>query len=292
MAKRIHLVHRIGNTKIVKNTFEGYYIKVSDNEKAVAVIVEATSGTQIITSSGSFRGLDVKLTYDIKVNGLTPIKYDAMGPFKYFPFMECRHSVQSMNHRATGKITIRPKNGQTQTFDFTNGHGYIEGDRGHSFPTRYFWTQCNVWEYPCHSVTSAERTHSEESQGRDRQPLSIMATCARIPYLGLKFWGAICIIHYSGKEYRLASYLGARIKQFDRDKIVVTQGLGKRRKTLTVTILDPNKNIHALQAPIKGRFTRTIYESVFTAVRYKFTIGETTLFDVTSNAAAYEYSSI
>ncbi len=38
--------------------------------------------------------LDGKLCFE----QLTPIRYDIMGPFKYVPFMQCRHRVYSMCH--------------------------------------------------------------------------------------------------------------------------------------------------------------------------------------------------
>lgn len=58
-------------------------------------------------------------------------------PFKYVPFMECRHSVWSMRHSVSGTVYI---NGQE--YSFQNAWGYWEGDRGHSFPKEYLWTQC------------------------------------------------------------------------------------------------------------------------------------------------------
>lgn len=277
----------------MKETFEGYYFKVADNDKAVAVIVEENTGTQIITDRDSFQGDDVKLTYDIELGPLSPIKYDAMGPFKFFPFMECRHSVQSMDHNATGCITIKPKNKPAQVFDFQDARGYIEGDRGHSFPTKYFWSQCNVWQEQCFRSHFASEVASHTSYAKpSRHWLSVMVSCAVIPYLGLKFLGTICIVHFNGREIRLATYLGARVKQFTYDKLVITQGWGKRRKILTVTVLEPEKNVHGLRAPVRGQFSRTIYESVCTPVQYKLTMGKAILFDVTGKAAAYEYSEI
>ena len=43
----------------------------------------------------------------------TPIRYDIMGPFRYVPFMECRHSVLSMGHSVNREIRI---NGTAYTF--------------------------------------------------------------------------------------------------------------------------------------------------------------------------------
>ena len=81
-----------------------------------------------------------------------------MGPFAYFPFMECFHGVLSMKHRVSGSIVVNSKE-----LIFNNGIGYIEKDWGRSFPKRYLWLQCNDF--------STEET-------------SIMVSIADIPFLG------------------------------------------------------------------------------------------------------------
>ena len=72
----------------------------------------------------------------IRFGRMSPIRYDIMGPFRYIPFMECRHSVFSMQHTVNGRLRI---NGVD--YIFQDGTGYIEGDRGYSFPKHYAWTQ-------------------------------------------------------------------------------------------------------------------------------------------------------
>ena len=243
----------------MKKRFEGYYNKITDTQKAVAIIIEKSSGIQVITKDDSF--VNPEIEWGIKYGEFTPIKYDAMGPFKFFPFMECKHKVVSMNHRASGKILI---NGHE--FIFENADGYIEGDSGRSFPKKYFWSQCNTF--------------------KDIDNLSVMASCARIPYLGLKFTGTICIIHLDGREYRLATYLGARVKAFSKDKLVIKQG----RKLLEIHVPSPDKNAWELLAPVHGKMDRIIKESIASIVHYKFSIGGKIIFDVASDWAAFEYS--
>ena len=71
-------------------------------------------------------------------NGLfLPLRSDIMGPFRFLPRMECAHGIISMGHPLDGVLHL---NGRT--LDFTGGTGYIETDRGRSFPSRYLWTQC------------------------------------------------------------------------------------------------------------------------------------------------------
>ena len=68
---------------------------------------------------------------------LMPIGYDIMGPFRWVPGMECRHSVFSMKHSVNGELFINGK-----SYLFHNGTGYWEGDRGRSFPEKYVWNKC------------------------------------------------------------------------------------------------------------------------------------------------------
>ena len=276
------------------NHFEGYYIKCNNRQTAVAVIFGRAKSKerrhaflQIITQDGSysaeyhyddfiliknpfiliigpnkvsFEEMSVKIEDvegNVKFGRFTPIRYDIMGPFKFFPFMECRHTIISMNHTVTGRFFVNGRD-----IDFDSGTGYIEGDRGKSFPTKYFWTQTH---YP-----------------------DISVSCAKIPYLGLRFIGTICIVHHEGREYRLATYLGARVREFTKNKLVIEQG----KKRLEVDVLTPDDNMQKLLAPMRGSMDRIITESVITTVRYRFIFRGKTLIDKTSTQAAFEYSEV
>jgi len=97
---------------------------------------------------------ELNLAGAIKYTNLTPIRYDIMGPFKFFP-MECRHSITSMRHTLHGNVTM---NGIVH--DYSGGLGYIESDSGRSFPSGYAWVHCNDFRKDC----------------------SIMASVAQIPF--------------------------------------------------------------------------------------------------------------
>ncbi|MCL2756120.1 MAG: tocopherol cyclase family protein [Firmicutes bacterium] len=288
----------------MKKGFRGFYIKCN-GEKNIAFVFgqnanksNKSSFIQVITKDASFNenfefdefthskkpfrvsvgetfidsnSLNVEINRPgLQVHGklefseFAKIKYDAMGPLKLLPRMECKHYVTSMSHTVTGQLVI---NGEIYTFN--NDPGYIEGDRGKSFPLRYFWTQCNSW------------TESKD--------LSIMAAAARIPYMGIRFTGTICIVHYAGKEYRLASYLGARVKEFTNTNFVIKQG----SKLLEIKVTD-DQSKHSLFAPDLGNMTRIIKENIHATVNYKFTVGRgknrQILFDITSPNAAFEFS--
>ena len=104
-----------------------------------------------------------------------------MGPFHYIPFMQYKHSVISMKHIVNGTLTINNEN-----YVFKNDLGYIEGDRGFSFPKQYAWTHCFF------------------NDG------SLMLSVADIPFGLFHFTGSISVILLNDKEYRFATYLGAK----------------------------------------------------------------------------------
>lgn len=190
----------------------------------------------------------------LKFGSLSPIRYDIMGPFKFVPFMQCRHSVFSMKHQVDGQITV---NGQI--YKFQNGIGYIEGDRGYSFPERYIWTQC------CFNDGS------------------LMLSVADIPLCGFNFTGIIGIILLDGKEYRIATYLGAKVKRIGNNSVIVKQG----KYTLTAKLIE--KNSYLLYAPENGKMSRTIHESASCKAYYRFSDNGKILCEFTSDMASFEY---
>lgn len=204
-------------------------------------------------------GLDIQ-TPDLRAFGsigfsaFTPLRYDIMGPFQYVPFLQCRHSVYSMGHFVNGKITI---NGIPYVFQ--NAAGYVEGDRGRSFPREYVWTQCSF------------------SDG------SLMLSIADIPLGAFRFTGVIGAVLLRGKEYRLATYLGARAVKITAEEIIVRQG----KYTLTVKPRGPLG--HPLRAPVGGAMSRTIHEHPSCKAFYRFDDGGNTLLELDAPNAAFEY---
>lgn len=53
-----------------------------------------------------FQSDDLTLKGMLYFKDLTPIRYDIMGPFKFIPFMQCRHRVYSMSHIINGEIIV------------------------------------------------------------------------------------------------------------------------------------------------------------------------------------------
>ena len=279
----------------MREYFCGRYFKCQSKDKTIAVIHayhraggKTTCSIQIITDSGAWNavfpyavytedkkngavtiggnyfGTD-KMTLDIddgavKARGsvsfgnITPIKYDIMGPFRFVPFMECRHSVTSMFHTVDGEIEI---NGEM--FVFSGDIGYIEGDRGYSFPKVYSWTQCCF------------------------EGGSLMLSVADIPFGPVHFTGIIGVIYTDGKERRIATYLGAKAEKIAGGEIVISQ------KKLKFTAKLIEKHAHPLYAPVGGEMTRVIRESASCRAYYKFEEDGKTLVEFESDKASFEY---
>jgi len=107
-----------------------------------------------------------------------------MGWYSFVPFMECYHAVVSMNHKLGGELNWR---GESVSLD--GGKGYSEKDWGRSFPSAWVWMQSNNFDLP---------------------DTSLMASVARIPWLGRHFIGHIVGFLHQGELIRFSTYAGDR----------------------------------------------------------------------------------
>jgi tocopherol cyclase len=256
----------------MRGYFSGRYYKHQKDGKTICFIIgRAGSGdfVQVITNDRilQFDGLkhcrvdDDGLTIDLPgIHGsvsygpFTPIRSDIMGPFRFLP-MQCRHEVVSLTHPLAGGFTVGG-----ELIDLNGGIGYIEGDRGRSFPKEYLWLHCNDFAENC----------------------SIMASVADIPLCGIHFKGCICVVFYKGTEYRLATYHGVRIVCATNRQLLLEQG------PLRLEVTVDNSRAHPLKAPKAGRMTETIHESNCSPSRFRFWVGARLLFDLTSKNCSFE----
>jgi tocopherol cyclase len=200
---------------------------------------------------------------DLAYGALSPLGHDVMGPFRFAPFMECRHAVLSMNHGAVGEVWLLNKGTGNKKMTFGKGSsGYIEMDWGRSFPESYAWVQCNRFE---------------------KAECSIMASVATIPFLGKSFLGCTCAIQYQGESYPLATFLGAKVISNSERHIEITQG----KKRLQIDII--KENMQPLKAPEKGDMNRIIHESTNCKARFLFSNQGKIYFDLKSDQASFEY---
>ena len=275
------------------NFFYGWYFKCQSKTQTLAIIPaihragqKGTCSIQIITENQAWnvdypaaafhwtgkdiwigknmfgvRGLLLAIhTPELDIRGklmfgpLFPLKYDIMGPFSLLPFLECRHSVRSMKHSISGKMFV---NGQEYLFQ--DAIGYWEGDQGYSFPKEYAWTQCS---FPGGAL---------------------MLSVADVPIAGFHFRGIIGVVLWKGKEYRLATYLGAKAVQVKEGKLRIVQGNLELEARLLEKVRNP------LKAPDNGNMMRTIHENVACRAYYRFKKGEYTFFSFKTDRASFEY---
>ncbi len=247
--------------QLITNEASEYVSFVEDHQKIQFSEKQQQIGDQFFSPSGiklHIQSKNLTLSGEISYQALTPIRYDIMGFFKYFP-MECRHGIVSLHHKLTGGFCI---NGRT--IDFTGGVGYIERDSGTSFPKSYCWIQCNNFL-------------------ETREPVCVFASVAHIPFYGLHFQGCICIVYYKGREYRLATYLGVKILACDERRLVLKQGP-------YLLEVDIYRNLgHKLVAPDKGQMLRSIHENPSCKAAFQFKYKNRILFDYTTSQASCEF---
>lgn len=293
----------------MKRYFKGWYFKVQNEKEMVAVIPamhiekngKKTASVQIITEKGTWcatfpyeqfsvkgkspqvivgesvftkKRLHLQISTDeinahgdLKFGPLHKLSYDIMGPFCALPLMECRHSVYSMGHSVNGELQI---NGEKYRFD--RGVGYIEGDRGRSFPVNYAWTQCNFGD-----------VNTDQSGKEDKITNSLMLSVAKIPWGPFHFTGIVGVILYEDKEYRIGTYLGAKIDVLDQGKIVIRQG------DLEFTARLIEKKDAPLYAPVDGCMKRRIGESLACRAFYHLKEYGETIFAFETPRASFEY---
>lgn len=180
------------------------------------------------------------------------LRGDIMGPFRFVPWMQCRHSVVSMGHTVEGTLRWGE-----EELAVTRGSGYVEGDLGRSFPRRYVWTHC---AFPGGSL---------------------MLSAADVPLAG-GFTGAVGFVRLHGRTLRLATYLGLRLLGAGPEGMQIRQG----RWQLAVELLEGRPL--ALRAPVDGAMNRTIRESAACTVRYYLTRDGACVLDLTSTQAGFE----
>ena len=199
-----------------------------------------------------------EMTGELAYGRFCPPAYDIMGPFARLPGMQCRHSVYSFAHRVEGEVTLCGRR-----YSFDHGLGYMEGDRGSGFPERYLWTQC----------------------GRmGDAPTCVMLALATVPFCGLRFTGCIGAVCLDGREYRLATYLGARMVRMDARGAAVRQGALE----LEAELLEGSPC--TLRAPVEGSMRRSVHESAACRVRYRFARKGRALLELESDRASFEWA--
>lgn len=242
----------------MKNYFFGKYYKFVAKDGYSIAIIDSFSDEgkeiQIITKDGGFSVIDLSSVKvydeesisfslhqnDINIEGKLevlekhPLRGSAMGPFKLFS-MQCAHDVYSMYHFVKGKIIV---NGVEH--DFTNGVGYIEGDKGRSFPSKYIWYNSIGDDY------------------------GVTVAVATIPFGLIHFTGLLCFISYKGKLYKMCTYNFGKLKKHTEEDIIVKRGKYQLEIKLNTS------GGFELKAPEEGKMSRMIKENVSVPTSFIF----------------------
>jgi hypothetical protein len=183
-----------------------------------------------------------------------------MGWYSFVPFMECYHGVVSMDHLLEGSLEVYGK-----TVDFTGGRGYIEKDWGRSFPSSWIWMQSNHFE-------------------RDRR-VSLMASVARIPWLGSHFIGCIVGFLLDDHLYRFATYTGAKMQiALEEEQVHLT--FSDKKYQLKITAQKGSTG--ALVSPISGTMSGKVNESMQAVLKVELRQGNNCLFEGSGRNAGLE----
>ena len=110
-----------------------------------------------------------------------------------------------------------------------------------------------------------------------------MLSVADIPMAGIHFTGVIGVILWKGKEYRLATYLGAKVVQIQNGKIRIMQGDMELEVCLMEGVKCP------LKAPVVGNMKRTIQEGAACRAWYRFCKNGSPVFQFETDKASFEY---
>jgi len=157
-----------------------------------------------------------------------------MGPFSFFPFMECYHGVVSLDHTIQGSLNLEGKE-----MDFTGGRGYMEKDWGHSFPSAYFWMQSNHFSEP---------------------GISIKASVAKIPWMGTSFVGFIAGVWLKDKLIQFTTYNLSKLTKSFADESNLHVIIENRNHKLTINA--KRESSTELASPIGGFMDGRINESM------------------------------
>jgi len=262
-----------------KNRFYGKYYKFISDDGYTFAFIESHSNEgdmlQIITIEKGYYINDVNMikidgniiTFDVHQDDLDivgvvtlgelhPLKKKVMGIFSYLP-LECKHEIYSMYHHLDGRLSI---NGKDVIYSKDIARGYIEGDKGKNFPSKYVWYN---------SVTN---------------DVSVTLAIATIPILKIfSFTGLLCFIRYQDKEYYICTYNRGKVKHLSSSRIEIN------RKKYRFILDIPYIAGHQLKAPIKGDMTRYIKENIVVPTSYIFYENDNIIFKKEDGLSSLEY---
>jgi len=206
-------------------------------------------GSSVFTDKGITLDIDddnLKLSGRIEYSNM--IKYPVtffspgiMGWYSFVPFMECYHGIVSVSHNLSGKISFN-----SVTTDLKKGKGYIEKDWGKSFPEAWIWIQSNNF---------------------GEHDTSFSFSIAKIPWLGKYFIGFISFLYCGKKFYLFSTYNNSAVSNINIVGSEIEITVSNRNYILKISVT--KKSFGDLSAPVSGRMSRKIRESVDSELHLK-----------------------
>ncbi len=189
---------------------------------------------------------DKKVEGEIRFSNLIPwskkkLSLGVMGWYKLVPFMQCYHGVLGFDHPIEGELTIDGKK-----IDFSNGKGYIEKDYGKSFPHYYIWMQTNMF---------------------DKEGVSLMASYAKIPWMGSAFDGYLVGFIHNNTLYRFTTYTGAKVTKLQLKEKRIILHITDKKYRIEIAALK-SKGVD-LASPVEGSMVGRILESITAKIEVK-----------------------
>ncbi len=186
-----------------------------------------------------------------------------MGWYSFVPFMECYHGIVSLHHKLEGQLSV-----YGEPVDFTGGIGYIEKDWGKSFPSSWIWMQTN---------------HLAQTEGA-----CLMASVARIPWLGSHFPGFLAGLRLEGRLWAFTTYNNARLKVHLDEPSRTVQLVLKHRGAVLEINAQQRGGTGTLAAPISGAMAGKVNESLQSVIHVRLQEGQTTLYEGEGRHAGLE----
>jgi len=188
-----------------------------------------------------------------------------MGWYGYVPRMQCYHGLVSLHHGLSGRIVVAGK-----VHDSRGGVGYTEKDWGSGFPDAWVWCQSN---------------HLADTD----RPASLMASVAKIPWMGSSFTGFLATFLFEGELHHFTTWAGSQVRTTFHDSGRVSLHFTALEKQLIVTGHPaPGGD---LVSPVTGNaMTGKINESLLAEVEVEFRRGERIVYAGQAGWAGLEVS--
>lgn len=196
-----------------------------------------------------------------------PLAPGIMGWYGFVPRMQCYHGLVSHYHTLRGSITV---NGRV--VNATGGVGYTEKDWGSGFPDAWVWCQSN------HLSGTA-------------QPASLMASVAKIPWLGSSFTGFLATFLFEGEVHLFTTWARSQVQAdfSEAGEVRLTFSAPGKRLEVTGTPAPGGD----LLSPVTGQaMTGKINESLQAELDVRFFLSEKLRYAGTARWAGLEVSEL